>query len=233
VSEEAEQALVAALEAARARRGWLLPHHGLFRLLSPGFAEAYEAAYGTLALQPVALEAGDKEFVWMVITAVVGSATARHHVRRYREAGGGFAGVEAALRIAGFAMGRNRFDFAAEAWAGQLPGWDAAAAEDEALEALVGDLPKPRAMLGLLAACTARRDGAGVERYLLRARQAGCAEAGMAEAMCLTVQPAGLPNLVHAAGIWKRMIAAGAIEASSAFKAWAAIPAEGDPPMGG
>lgn len=224
-----EEEFRAALEAARARRGWLLPHHGLFRLLSPGFAEAYEAAYGTLALQPVALAAEDKEFVWLVITATVGSPTARHHVRRYREAGGGVQGIEAALRVAGFCAGRGRFDFAAESWARQLPGWDAAAAEAAALADAVRDVPTPRLMLGLLAACTARRDAVGVERYLIRARDAGCDERGMAEAMCLTVQPAGLPNLVHAAGIWKRLIATGAIAASPMFRAWAEIPAEGDP----
>jgi hypothetical protein len=50
----------------------------------------------------------------------------------------------------------------------------------------------------------------------------------MAEAMCLTVQPAGLPNLVHAAGLWRRLIAAGAVPASEPFRAWVEIPAEGD-----
>jgi alkylhydroperoxidase/carboxymuconolactone decarboxylase family protein YurZ len=219
----------AGLQAARARRGYLLPHHGLFRLLSPEFAEAYEAAYGRLALQPVALAAADKEFLWLVIVAVVGSPTARHHVRRYREAGGGVAGVEAALRLAGFAAARTRFDFAAEAWAGQLPGWDAAAAEAAALAALAPEVPPARRALAMLAACTARRDTPGIERYLRAAHAAGAAESGMAEAICLTVQPAGLPNLVHAAGLWRRLIAAGAVPASDAFRAWVAIPAEGDP----
>jgi alkylhydroperoxidase/carboxymuconolactone decarboxylase family protein YurZ len=224
-----EQALVAALRAARARRGYLLPHHGLFHLLSPDFAEAYEAAYGRLALQPVALAAEDKEFLWLVIVAVVGSPTARHHVRRFREAGGGLAGVEAALRVAAFAIGRGRFDFAAEAWAGQLPGWDAAAAEATALRALVPEVPRGRLALALLAACTARRDGIGIERQLREAYAAGCAELAMAEALCLTVQPAGLPNVVHAAGLWRRLIGTDAVPASAPFRAWAAIPAEGDP----
>lgn len=218
----------AGLEAARAKRGYLLPHHGLFRLLSPDFAEAYEGAYGRLALQPVALPAEEKEFLWLVITAVVGSATARHHVRRYREAGGGIEGVEAALRLAGFAAARSRFDFAAEAWAGQLPGWDATAAEAAALEALASALPPARRALALLAACTARRDSAGVQRYLRAGYAAGVEEAWMAEAMCLTVQPAGLPNVVHAAGLWRALIASGDVQASTAFKAWVEIPAEGD-----
>ena len=216
------------LRAARQKRGYLLPHHGLFRLLSPDFAEAYEAAYGRLALQPVALAAEDKEFLWLVIVAVVGSPTARHHVRRYREAGGGIEGVEAALRLAGFAGARTRFDFAAEAWAGQLPGWDAAPAEEAALHALAPDVPPARRAMAMLAACTARRDSPGIERYLRAGYAAGAAEAGMAEAMCLTVQPAGLPNVVHAAGIWRRLIAAGAVPASDAFRAWVEIPAEGD-----
>ncbi len=219
---------VEGLEAARAKRGYLLPHHGLFRLLSPEFAESYEAAYGRLALQPVALPAEDKEFLWLVIVATVGSPTARHHVRRYREAGGGVAGVEAALRLSAFAFGRTRFDFAADAWAGQLPGWDGAAAEAAALQALVPEVPPARRAMAMLAACTARRDGAGVERYLRAAYAAGAPEAGMAEAMCLTVQPAGLPNLVHAAGLWRGLIASGAVPASDDFRAWVAIPAEGD-----
>lgn len=226
----AETDLAKALDAARARRGYLLPHHGLFVLLSPEFAASYEAAYGRLALQPVALPAEDKEFVWLVIVALVGSATARHHVRRFREAGGGTQGIEAALRLAGFAMGRDRFDFAAEAWARQLPGWDAAAAEDAALAALLRDtgVPIRRAALGLLAAATAQGDTPGVGRALRRCYAAGVAERDMAEAMCLTVQPAGLPKVVRAADQWRRLIAEGAVAASEPFRLWAAMEAEGD-----
>jgi alkylhydroperoxidase/carboxymuconolactone decarboxylase family protein YurZ len=223
-------ALPAALAEARARRGYLLPHHGLFALLSPEFAAAYEAAYGRLALEPVALPAEDKEFVWLVIVAIVGSSTARHHVRRYREAGGGTPGIEAALRVAAFAFGRDRFDFAAEAWAYQMPGWDAAAAEAAAREALLAGtgLPPHRAALGLLAAATASRDAAGVEMAIREGYRLGIDERHLAEAMCLTIQPAGLPNVVRAAGLWRRLIAAGEVPASDAFRAWASLPAEGD-----
>jgi alkylhydroperoxidase/carboxymuconolactone decarboxylase family protein YurZ len=225
-----EEDPLALLAAARARRGYLLPHHGLFVLLSPRFATAYEEAYGTLALQPVSLPAEDKEFVWVVITAVVGSATARHHVRRYREAGGGTAGVETALRIAAFAMGRNRFDFAAAAWRNQLPGWDAGAAERAARDALLADtgFAPRRVALGLLAAATALDDAPGLTSALRAAHAAGVAERDMAEAMCLTVQPAGLPRLVRAAGTWRALIRAGDLPASDAFKAWAESEAEGD-----
>jgi len=219
-----------ALADARTRRGYLLPHHGLFALLSPEFAEAYEAAYGRLALQPIALPAEDKEFVWLVIVAIVGSSTARHHVRRYREAGGGTAGIEAALRLAAFACGRDRFDFAADAWAYQMPGWDAAAAEAAARDALLAGigLSPRRAVLGLLAAATARKDTTGVERALREGYRLDIDERHLAEAMCLTIQPAGLPNVVRAAGLWRRLIAAGEVPASEAFGAWAALPAEGD-----
>ncbi len=223
-----DESFAAALEQARAKRGYLLPHHGLFLLLSPDFAASYEAAYGRLALQPVALPAEDKEFVWLVITALVGSATARHHVRRFREAGGGTAGIEAALRLTAFAIGRDRFDFAAEAWAKQMPGWDQAAAEDAALAALVPDVPPGRVALGLLAAATARRDDGGVRQALRRCYARAVPERAMAEAMCLTVQPSGLPNVVRAAGAWRRMIAAAEVPASAAFRRWAAMEAEGD-----
>jgi alkylhydroperoxidase/carboxymuconolactone decarboxylase family protein YurZ len=219
-----------ALAEARARRGYLLPHHGLFALLSPDFAARYEAAYGRLALEPVSLPAEDKEFVWLVIVALVGSGTARHHVRRFREAGGGIEGIDAALRLTAFALGRDRFDFAAEAWSRQLPGWDASAAEDTALQALLHDtgLPPRRAALGLLAAATARRDASGLARALRRCYGEAIAERDMAEAMCLTIQPAGLPNVVQAAGQWRRMIAAGDVPASQPFCLWAAMEAEGD-----
>jgi len=222
--------LADALAQAAGRRGYLLPHHGLFALLSADFATAYEAAYGRLALQPVALPPEDKEFVWLVIVAIVGSATARHHVRRYREAGGGTAGIEAALRIAAFASGRDRFDFAAEAWAYQMPGWDPAAAEAAARDALLSGtgVPPHRAALGLLAAATARRDAGGVERSLREGYRLGIDERHLAEAICLTIQPAGLPNVVRAAALWRRLIAAAEVPASDAFRAWAALPAEGD-----
>jgi hypothetical protein len=221
---------IALLEAARARRGYLLPHHGLFVLLSPRFATAYEEAYGSLALAPVSLAAEDKEFVWVVIVAVVGSATARHHVRRFREAGGGIAGVEAALRVASFAMGRSRFDFAGAAWAKQLPGWNPLAAEDAAWAALLEGcgVPAARVTLGMLAAATALDDAPGVGRALRAGHALGVAERDMAEAICLTVQPAGLPRLVRAAGVWRGLIRAGDLPSSAGFRAWAEAEAEGD-----
>ena len=56
----------------------------------------------------------------------------------------------------------------------------------------------------------------------------GIDERHLAEAICLTIQPAGLPNVVRAAALWRRLIAAAEVPASDAFRAWAALPAEGD-----
>jgi alkylhydroperoxidase/carboxymuconolactone decarboxylase family protein YurZ len=127
-------------------------------------------------------------------------------------------------------MGRSRFDFAAAAWTKQLPGWDADAAESAAVAALLAGsgLPSARAALGLLAAAVALDDAAGTARALRGCYALGVAERDMAEAICLTVQPAGLPRVVRAAGIWRGLIRSGDVAASPGFRAWAEAEAEGD-----
>ena len=55
------------LAAVRAKRGYLLPHHGLLAVAAPDLLEAYDQAYTALTLVPRNLTAHDKEFVWLAV----------------------------------------------------------------------------------------------------------------------------------------------------------------------
>lgn len=209
------------LEAIRAKRGYVLPHHQLLTLLSPELAASYDATYGTLALDTLVLPMIEKEFVWLVVVASVGSQTAGHHVRRFRENGGTEAQIVAALRLTAFAAGRTTFAFAGQHW--DLPGFDVEARYRDALDHLMADTGIPPTWIepALAAAYTCRQDREGIASHILGAYRAGVSERGLAEAMGLAIQPAGLPAFNLAGRVWRDLIRAGAVSASPEFAAWA------------
>jgi hypothetical protein len=52
---ETSAALEARLAAVKAKRGYLLPHHGLLALAFPRLLEGYDAAYTAMALEQTRL----------------------------------------------------------------------------------------------------------------------------------------------------------------------------------
>ncbi len=217
------------LDALRAKRGYLLPHHGLLAVAAPALLEAYDATYTALTLDPRYLSERAREFVWLAILVSTREAIATHHIRRLRDGGGGDSDLELALRLAAYAEGGTAFTFVAEHWAPHLPNYDAERAYRTGIEAIVGgsDVPAGWVEMALAAIHTCHRRWWHVEVHIQAAYGAGVAEPELAEALTLTMFPGGVPNFVDACACWRKLILAGAVEASPPYRAWAEAPGQG------
>jgi alkylhydroperoxidase/carboxymuconolactone decarboxylase family protein YurZ len=211
------------LAEVRAKRGYLLPHHGLLAIAAPELLAAYDATYTALTLAPRGLDAHDKEFVWLAILVATDEALASHHIAKFREAGGGDGAIELAVRLAGHAASAPRYAFPAEHWQRHLPRYDRARAYRAGLSALTaGSTVAPGLVeMAMAAAHICRRGWWELAEHIKGAYAAGVDELDLAEAIQLTMFPASVPNFVEACAVWRDLIASGAVAASPAFKLWA------------
>ena len=76
------------LRAIRAKRGYLLPHHGLMAVTDPQLLSAYDATYTALTLAERELSRHDHETVWLAIFIATDEALATHHIPKFLDAGG-------------------------------------------------------------------------------------------------------------------------------------------------
>lgn len=217
------------LAGLRARRGYLLPHHGLMAVAAPGLLAAYDTLYSELTLRDGVLTLYEKETIWLIVLVSTGEAIATHHLDRMRKAGGGEAEVEAAVALAAWADGAERHAFVARHWGPHLPGFDPAASYRTGLEALFARFPVERwvAEVGLAAAHQCHRRWDWVDEHLLGAYRAGADETAIAEGLALAMFPGGVPNFVDACDRWKGLILEGRVEASPIFRAWAEMTGQG------
>jgi alkylhydroperoxidase/carboxymuconolactone decarboxylase family protein YurZ len=215
--------LAARLEAVRAKRGYLLPHHGLMALTAPDLLNAYDAAYTALALTDRGLSHHDREFVWLAILIATDEAIATHHIEKFNKAGGTDTEAAAALSITATVCGFRAYGFIRDHWAGHLPGLDLESIwQDAVLRAGAG----ADARLIHLAACVVQvcnGDWKGLEWQIRAAYGAGVPEDDLAEAISLCMFPASVPYFVEAAKIWQQLIAQGSVDASEPYRAWAAL----------
>ncbi|MCC6007126.1 MAG: carboxymuconolactone decarboxylase family protein, partial [Rhodobacteraceae bacterium] len=116
--------LAARLEEVRAKRGYLLPHHGLMALTAPDLLQAYDAAYTALALADRVLSHHDREFVWLAILIATDEAIATHHIPKFRAAGGTQAETRAVLSLTATVCGFRAFRFVKDHWAAHFPELD-------------------------------------------------------------------------------------------------------------
>jgi alkylhydroperoxidase/carboxymuconolactone decarboxylase family protein YurZ len=215
----------ARLAAVRAKRGYLLPHHGLLAIAAPDLLEAYDQAYTALTLKPRRLTTHDKEFVWLAVLVATDEAIATHHIRKFRDAGGTASEIAAALRLAAVARAAPAFAFVAEHWAAAIPEF----AREAAYRGAIGDalapfgLPPRLVEMALAAVQTCRAAWWEVGVHIRAAYAAEVIEEDLAEAIAITMFPGSVPHFVEACGVWRELIAAGALAASPAFRAWAAI----------
>lgn len=216
------------LAEVRAKRGYLLPHHGLLAIAAPAVLAGYDATYTALTLTPRSLHERPKEFVWLGVLVACEEAIATHHIAKFRAAGGTDAEIELAARLAAFAAGASFLDFPARHWARHLPAYNREAAYCAALEALVAAEPVPRGWveMALAAIHTARKGWWELAVHIRRAYAAGVPEMELAEALSYAMFPGSIPNFVEACGVWQGMIARGEVPASPAFALWGAAAAE-------
>ena len=218
--EEAERRL----EEVRAKRGYLLPHHGLLAIAAPALLAGYDAAYTALTLTPRFMSEHDKEFVWLAVLIATDEAIATHHIAKFRAAGGTDAGLELAVRIAGFAEGAPRYAFTAERWGHHLPGFDREAAYRAALDALQegGGIRRGLVEVALAAVHTTRKAWWELALHIRGAYREAVPEVELAEGISYAMFPGSIPNFVDACGVWQGMIERGEVPASEAFRLWGA-----------
>jgi alkylhydroperoxidase/carboxymuconolactone decarboxylase family protein YurZ len=219
--------LTARLTALRAKRGYLLPHHGLLALTAPNLLAAYDAAYTALALEDRTLSHHDREFAWLGILIATDEVIATHHIAKFRAAGGTDAEVRAVVALTAMVCGFRAYRFAAWDWAAPLAGLDLRA---DWTRAVLSAGAGAEARLCHITACAVQVCNAqwdGLRWQLRAAYEAGVPEADLAEAISLTMFPGSVPHFVTAAGIWKDMITAGDLPASEGFRIWAAMPGQG------
>jgi alkylhydroperoxidase/carboxymuconolactone decarboxylase family protein YurZ len=226
-SAETSAALEARLAAVKAKRGYLLPHHGLLALAFPRLLEGYDAAYTAMALDDRVLSHHDREFVWLAVLAATDEALATHHIAKFRAAGGDDALVGAAFAATALAIGAEAFDFAAHRWGAQLAPFDPRAAYLEAVAAIAPAAPRRLVHLAQCAVQVCRARWRVLEWQIEAAYADRVPEDEIAEAITLAMFPGSIPRFVEACGVWRGMIAAGRVAASERYKAWAALTGQG------
>jgi alkylhydroperoxidase/carboxymuconolactone decarboxylase family protein YurZ len=213
------------LEAVRAKRGYLLPHHGLLAVTAPDLLDAYDAAYTALTLRPRHLSAHDKEWIWLAVLVTTDEAIATHHLAKFRAAGGAESEIAAAIRLAGVARGAESFAFVGTHWQHTIPVFDRAQAYRDTVTAALSPfaLPAGLVQMALAAVQTCRKAWFELALHIRDAYAAGVAEAHLAEALSITMFPGSVPNFVDACGVWLDLVRSNQVPASPAFRAWAAI----------
>lgn len=222
------EALRERLEALRADRGYVLPHHGALAAAAPDLHEAYERMYAALTRTHRHLEPLEKEFVWLALLVALKEVIGTHHLKLFRAAGGTDSQAAAAFRLAGFAGGAEGFALIRRHWRDWLPAIDPDAAYMDAVRRLAGpDLPKGASDLAMLAVHAALGGHAGVDAHLRASYSLGIPEEKMVEALSLIIWPAGVNRFVEACTVWLKLMQSGAVTPSPRFRAWAEAPGQG------
>ena len=222
--DEDVAALEQRLQAVRAKRGYLLPHHGLLALAFPDLLAGYDAAYTAMALTDRVLSHHDREFVWFGVLAATDEALATHHIAKLRAAGGTDDTIEAAFAACAWAIGGQAHDFAAGSWPTQLAPWDPKAAY---LRGAVRLAPVRLAHLAGCAVHVCRARWRLLGWQLEAAYAAGVPEDEIAEAMTLAMFPGSVPHFVRACGVWQQLILSGVLPASDRYQSWARLTGQG------
>jgi alkylhydroperoxidase/carboxymuconolactone decarboxylase family protein YurZ len=213
------------LKTVRAKRGYLLPHHGLLAVAAPDLLDAYDAAYTALTLRPRHLSAHDKEFVWLAVLVTTDEAIATHHIAKFRQAGGTESEIEAAIRLAGVARSADSFAFVGAHWQLAIPKFARERAYRDAVAAALAPaaLPDGLTQMALATVQACRKAWFELALHIRDAYAAGVPETHLAEALSITMFPGSVPNFVDACGVWLDLIRRGEVAASPSFRAWAAI----------
>ena len=222
-------AIKARLEAVKAKRGYLLPHHGLLSVAAPEVLAGYDAAYTAITLSERQLPEHDKEFIWLVVLVSTEEAIATHHIKKFFDAGGTTDGFDLAVQLAGYARSAPCFRFVETDWAKHVPHYTAEAAYRQGFDRLIADAPVSRqiAEIALAAAHQCARNWRELEWHLIGAYSEKMDEFEMAEGLSYAMFPGSIPNFVTACGVWLNLIRDGRVEPSPAFRLWAETEGQG------
>lgn len=221
-----------ALATVRAQRGYLLPHHGLLAMLAPELLEAYDHAYAAITLHRRSLGDFEREFVWLGILVSTEESIATHHLKKFRDAGGGDDDIALAVILAGYARSSDAFAFAEAHWQRHVPGFTRSDVYRAGLARLwpVGSHRAGLREMFMATAQTCRGAWSEVALHIKGALAEGVEEVELAEALSLSMFPGSVPNFVKACGVWQNLVLHGAVPASPALQAWASIDQSGFQP---
>jgi len=215
------------LAAVRAKRGYLLPHHGLLAVAAPKLLEAYDAAYTALALDDRTLSHHDREYVWFAILIATDEALATHHIPKFLKAGGTQDEIAQVMAVSAFGLGVRAYRFVAENWMAHLPGLDPRGryTEGAVRTAGGGDMRLPLLALAAIHAC--RADWTALAWAIEDAYAAQVPEDELAEALTLVMFPGSVPYFVEACAVWRRLVVTGRVDAGPRYRTWAALSGQG------
>ncbi len=222
-----QEKLTKKLETIRDKRGYLLPHHGLMAVSTPGLLEAYDQLYTLLALTPRTLSRHDHEFAWMGVLIVMDEILGTHHIKRFHDAGGTDDELASAMAITCFVKGAGAYHFVDNHWLPHLPELSPQQRYVDAFRKVAGDTPLWLAHITACAVHTCTGNWEGLRWQLIAAYEDDVDELSLAEAISLAMFPGSVPNYVEAAGVWREVIASGEVQASELFAEWAKLSGQG------
>ena len=219
--------LAARLAPLKAKRGYLLPHHGLLAVTSPQMLQAYDQLYTALALDHKKLSVRDRELVWLAVLIATDEALATHHIPRFLEGGGTMAEFGAVLQLTASLRGVAAYRFVQGHWMPHLPGLDLAQTYRDGMERAGQPLSARDVWLCACSVHAALGHFDWLQQALVAAYGHQVDELDLAEALSIMMFPGSVPHYVEAAKVWMQVIREGLVAASPAFAAWARMEGQG------
>ncbi len=217
------------LEEIKAKRGYLMPHHGLLALTAPELLAGYDACYSALTLNQRQLQTVEKEFIWLGILAAREEYLATQHVTKFLDAGGSAIEVKTAAQLAAIARGTDSLTFAVQCWHDQVPEIDGSSFYLDTLLKLTDEtgITLSRLHLAMIAIHTSLQNWLELKWHIAWAYDEEISEEHIAEAMSYSMFTGSIPFFIEGCEVWRSMIADGEVKASEAFHLWATIDQSG------
>ena len=211
------------LEAVKAKRGYLLPHHGLMALTAPELLAGYDACYTALTLVPRTLSEYDREFVWLGVLTARREHIASQHLVKFFKAGGTKDEVDVIVRLTAVAEGSGAFAFISDHWQHHLPAYDRWALYFQAVNAATAASPLRAGLIHIALAaiygCLQRV--MELKWHITECYRLGVPEPELAEALSYVMFSGSVPFFIEACGVWHQMIRDGEVTPSAPFRLWA------------
>ena len=218
---------LATLSDIHAKRGYLLPHHGLMAISTPHLLERCDSLYSTLTLTERHLSRHAHEFVWLGVLISCEESLGSHHVKRFVDAGGDAEDLGLVTAISAMAKGSEGYLFVEDHWVPHLPTARPREQYLAAFEQVIGPIAPALAHMTACAVHTCSGNWRSLKWQIEAAYHAGVNELELAEALSLAMFPGSVPYYVRAAEVWRQLIVDDGVPASDLFKQWAKISGQG------
>ena len=218
---------LATLSGIHAKRGYLLPHHGLMAISTPHLLERYDSLYSTLTLTERHLSRHAHEFVWLGVLISCEESLGSHHVKRFVDAGGDAEDLGLVTAISAMAKGSEGYLFVEDHRVPHLPTARPREQYLAAFEQVIGPIAPTLAHMTACAVHTCSGNWRSLKWQIEAAYHAGVNELELAEALSLAMFPGSVPYYVRAAEVWRQLIVDDGVPASDLFKQWAKISGQG------